>query len=164
MGGVAVDLSCRVLDRRGRPIPDLYAVGELAGVGGINGQASLEGTMLGPSLLMGRVAAREIVARQKLSGKVSAANLAGAPPEKLPATQTSDPKSLRAWREVLRQLVAKPRPGYQHFEKVHAVVLERNFDCARCHHEPSLLALNAENLDRRTLIQACAICHGSVNE
>ena len=31
MGGVAVDLSCRVLDRRGQPIPNLYAVGELAG-------------------------------------------------------------------------------------------------------------------------------------
>ena len=45
MGGVAVDLSCRVLDRRGQPIPNLYAVGELAGVGGINGRAALEGTM-----------------------------------------------------------------------------------------------------------------------
>ena len=26
MGGVAVDLSCRVLDGRGQPIPNLYAV------------------------------------------------------------------------------------------------------------------------------------------
>lgn len=53
MGGVAVDLSCRVLDRRGQPIPNLYAVGELAGVGGINGRAALEGTMLGPRSLNG---------------------------------------------------------------------------------------------------------------
>jgi predicted oxidoreductase len=52
LGGVVVDLSCRVLDRQSQPIPGLYAVGELAGVGGINGKAALEGTMLGPSILM----------------------------------------------------------------------------------------------------------------
>ena len=84
--------------------------------------------------------------------------------EKSPATKASDPESLRAWREVLRQLVAEPRPGYLHFEKAHAVVLERNFDCARCHRESSPLALNADQLDRRELIQACVICHGSVKE
>ena len=173
MGGVAVDLSCRVLDRRGQPIPNLYAVGELAGVGGINGRAALEGTMLGPGLLMGRIAAREAVAQTKPKGKLASAKPASpagsagvspAPPVTLPATPTTDPESLRAWREVLRQLVTKPRPGYLHFEKAHAVVLERNFDCAQCHREPSPLALNAEQLDRRSLIQACVICHGSVKE
>ena len=173
MGGVAVDLSCRVLDRRGQPIPNLYAVGELAGVGGINGRAALEGTMLGPGLLMGRIAAREAVAQRRSEGKFPAAKLASstgsagvspALPEKPPATQTSDPESLRAWREVLRQLVTEPRPGYLHFEKAHVVVLERNFDCVQCHRESSPLALNADQLDRDTLIQACVICHGSVKE
>lgn len=173
MGGVAVDLSCRVLDRRGQPIPNLYAVGELAGVGGINGRAALEGTMLGPGLLMGRIAAREAVAQQKSEGKLPAAKpasstgSAGVPPAlpgNPPATQTTDPESLRAWREVLRQLVTKPRPGYLHFEKAHGVVLERNLDCAQCHREPSPLALNAEQLDRHALIQACVICHGKVKE
>ncbi len=170
MGGVAVDLSCRVLDRRGQPIPNLYAVGELAGVGGINGRAALEGTMLGPGLLMGRIAAREAVAQKKSGGKLPAAKPASskgsagvspALPEKPPAAQTTDPESLRAWREVLRQLVTEPRPGYLHFEKAHAVVLERNLDCAQCHRESSPMALNAELLDRHALIRACAICHGS---
>jgi len=173
MGGVAVDLSCRVLDRRGQPIPNLYAVGELAGVGGINGRAALEGTMLGPGLLMGRIAAREIVAQLKTSGSLAKAKPASVPgsagvspalPEKPPATPTTDPESLRAWREVLRQLVTEPRPGYLHFEKAHAVVLERKLDCAQCHRESSPLALNAEQLDRHALIQACVICHGSVKE
>ena len=173
MGGVAVDLSCRVLDRRGQPIPNLYAVGELAGVGGINGRAALEGTMLGPGVLMGRIAAREAVAQQKSGGKLPAAKpasstgsagVSSALPQKPPATQTTDPESLRAWREVLRQLVTEPRPGYLHFEKAHAVVLERNLDCAQCHRESSPLALNAEQLDRHALIRACAICHGSVKE
>src|SRR6185295_14544036 len=89
MGGVAVDLSCRVLDRRGQPIPNLYAVGELAGVGGINGRAALEGTMLGPGLLMGRVAARDVVAQLKLSGKLPAASIASSPPEKSTATKAT---------------------------------------------------------------------------
>ncbi len=164
MGGVAVDLSCRVLDRRGQPIPNLYAVGELAGVGGINGRAALEGTMLGPGLLMGRIAAREAVAQQKTEGRSPAATIASTAPEKSPATKASDPGSLSAWRNVLRQLVTEPRPGYLHFEKAHAVVLERNLDCAQCHREPLPLALTADRLDRHELIQACVICHGSVKE
>ena len=164
MGGVAVDLSCRVLDRRGRPIPSLYAVGELAGVGGINGRAALEGTMLGPGLLMGRIAARDVVAHLKSDGKLPPSNFASPPPEKPPDTKASDPESLRSWREVLRQLVAEPRRGYLHFEKAHAFVLEQNFDRVRCHRKPSRLALSADQLDRHALIQACAICHAAVKE
>ena len=99
LGGVAVDLSCRVLDGQGRSIPGLYAVGELAGVGGINGKAALEGTMLGPSILMGRVAAEDIAA--KLSPPL---NQSRGKPEPEPSTSTgssnSDPETLRAWREV----------------------------------------------------------------
>lgn len=164
MGGVAVDLSCRVLDRRGQPIPNLYAVGELAGVGGINGRAALEGTMLGPGLFMGRIAAREIVAHLKTKGRSPGAAIASAAPEPSPATTPTDPESLRAWREVLRQRLAEPRPGYLHFEKAHTVVLERNFDCVECHRESSPLALTADQVDRHALIQACVICHGSVKD
>jgi flavocytochrome c len=53
MGGVVIDMSCRVLDRRQQPIPGLYAVGELAGLAGINGKAALEGTFLGPCIVTG---------------------------------------------------------------------------------------------------------------
>jgi predicted oxidoreductase len=62
MGGVAIDLSCRVIDVSGRLIPGLYAVGELTGLAGINGKASLEGTFLGQSIVTGRVAGRAVVA------------------------------------------------------------------------------------------------------
>ncbi len=61
MGGVDVDLQCRVLSDSGRPIPGLYAVGEVTGFGGINGKAALEGTFLGPAILMGRIAGRAAV-------------------------------------------------------------------------------------------------------
>ena len=42
MGGVLVDLDCRVLDKSGRVVPGLFAVGEVTGFGGINGKAALE--------------------------------------------------------------------------------------------------------------------------
>jgi hypothetical protein len=139
-------------------------VGELAGVGGINGRAALEGTMLGPGLLMGRIAAREIVAHLKTEGRSPAAAIAREAPELSPVTKPTDPESLRAWRDVLRQMVVEPRPGYLHFEKAHTVVLERNLDCVQCHRESSPVALTADQVDRHALIQACVVCHGSVKE
>ncbi|MBN2439541.1 MAG: FAD-dependent oxidoreductase [Deltaproteobacteria bacterium] len=62
MGGVAIDRSCRVLDTSGRPIFGLYAAGELTGLAGVNGKASLEGTFLGASILTGRAAGRAAAA------------------------------------------------------------------------------------------------------
>ena len=58
LGGVKTDMRCRVLDKHFKPIPGLYAAGEVAGMAGghINGKAALEGTMLGPSIFSGRVA------------------------------------------------------------------------------------------------------------
>lgn len=57
-GGVKTDIRCRVLSKHFEPISGLYAAGEVAGMAGghINGQAGLEGTMLGPSIFSGRVA------------------------------------------------------------------------------------------------------------
>jgi predicted oxidoreductase len=57
-GGVKTDIRCRVLNRYFEPIPGLYAAGEVAGMAGghVNGQAGLEGTMLGPAIFSGRVA------------------------------------------------------------------------------------------------------------
>ena len=58
IGGVKTNLKCQVLNKHFMPIPGLYAAGELAGMAGghIQGKASLEGTMLGPSIFSGRVA------------------------------------------------------------------------------------------------------------
>ena len=60
MGGLQTDLSCRVLDHAGQPVPGLYAAGESAGFGGggMNGKRGLEGTFLGGCLLGGRIAGR----------------------------------------------------------------------------------------------------------
>ncbi|MCM3764249.1 FAD-binding dehydrogenase [Neobacillus niacini] len=62
LGGLQTDLSGRVLDSSGNPVPGLYAAGEVSGFGGggIHGYRSLEGTFLGGCLFTGRQAGRAL--------------------------------------------------------------------------------------------------------
>lgn len=62
LGGLQTDLSGKVLNSSGQPIPGLYAAGEVSGFGGggIHGYRSLEGTFLGGCLFTGRIAGRAI--------------------------------------------------------------------------------------------------------
>ncbi|MEU1618449.1 FAD-binding dehydrogenase [Streptomyces sp. NPDC005722] len=64
LGGLQTDLSGRVLDATGTPVPGLYAAGEVAGFGGggVHGYRSLEGTFLGGCLFSGRQAGRAAAA------------------------------------------------------------------------------------------------------
>jgi uncharacterized protein len=63
LGGLQTDLSGRVLDTAGNPVPGLYAAGEVCGFGGggVHGYRALEGTFLGGCLFTGRQAGRAIV-------------------------------------------------------------------------------------------------------
>jgi predicted oxidoreductase len=62
LGGLQTDLSGRVLSRSTptRPVPGLFAAGEVAGFGGggLHGYRSLEGSFLGGCLFSGREAGR----------------------------------------------------------------------------------------------------------
>ncbi len=60
LGGIETDLSSRVLQPNGQPLPGLYAAGEVAGFGGggVHGYRALEGTFLGGCLFSGRIAGR----------------------------------------------------------------------------------------------------------
>ena len=62
LGGIQTDLSSRVLDAAGNPIPRLYAAGEATGFGGggSHGLRALEGTFLGCCVLTGRIAGQSI--------------------------------------------------------------------------------------------------------
>jgi predicted oxidoreductase len=64
LGGLHTDLSSRVLQGSGEPLPGLYAAGEVAGFGGggLHGYRSLEGTFLGGCLFSGRAAGRAAAA------------------------------------------------------------------------------------------------------
>jgi FAD binding domain. len=55
LGGLQTDLSGRVLDGNRKPIPGLFAAGEVSGFGGggLHGYRSLEGTFLGGCLFSG---------------------------------------------------------------------------------------------------------------
>lgn len=63
LGGLETDLSGRCLDASGRPVPGLFAAGEVSGFGGggMHGYNALEGTFLGGCLFSGRVAGRAAV-------------------------------------------------------------------------------------------------------
>jgi uncharacterized protein len=64
LGGLQTDLSGRVLQADGSPLPGVYAAGEVAGFGGggMHGYNSLEGTFLGGCLFSGRTAGRAAAA------------------------------------------------------------------------------------------------------
>ena len=60
LGGLETDLSSRVLQADGEPLPGVYAAGEVAGFGGggVHGYRALEGTFLGGCIFSGRIAGR----------------------------------------------------------------------------------------------------------
>ena len=62
LGGLQTDLSGRVLELSGEPVPGLFAAGEIAGFGGggMHGYNALEGTFLGGCIFSGRVAGRSV--------------------------------------------------------------------------------------------------------
>jgi predicted oxidoreductase len=64
LGGLATDLSARVLRPDGAPLPNVYAAGEVAGFGGggMHGYRALEGTFLGGCIFSGRAAGRAAAA------------------------------------------------------------------------------------------------------
>jgi predicted oxidoreductase len=63
LGGIETDLSARALGADGKPIPGLFAAGEVAGFGGggMHGYRALEGSFLGGCLFSGRVAGRAAI-------------------------------------------------------------------------------------------------------
>ena len=153
MGGVNVDQQCRVLSRDGKPIPGLYSVGEVTGFAGLNGKAALEGTFLGPAILMGRIVGKEITP----SGKSKAVSL-----RELPTTtgeKTFDNSQCLRCHPVARnaQLV---RPGFWHYEQSHAKVLTRNYTCSSCHSDLYPYRKTSHRMSYLTLTARCEICHG----
>ena len=154
MGGVAIDLNCRALDTAHVPIPGLYAVGEVAGFGGLNGRRSIEGAFIAPSMLQGRIAARHIVGALGLTR-----------PEFPNESQPSTPPASSGTADgctachVMDRLLATPRAGYWHFERVHKAVAGRQLTCLQCHADMSPFQPGRHRIDRRAQIDSCGFCH-----
>jgi len=148
MGGLATDYRSRVLDAGRNPIPGLYAVGEVAGFGGINGKAGLEGTFLGPSILQGRMLGKALAPAVARNPVVSNASAAGAG------------KAMECGAcHPVEKLVRAGRKGYWHFERVHTRVLEKQWECGMCHAEMAPFRASEHKIDRVAQVQNCVVCH-----
>lgn len=142
MGGVAIDLQCRVLDKQKQAIPGLYAVGELTGLAGINGKAALEGTFLGPCIVTGRVAARSLLKELEIPSR----------------PVVSDESHCAACHNI-SELLSQSREGFWHFDKVHRATHERNIDCRHCHSELTPYRKDDHRMNRQSLTASCVLCH-----
>jgi succinate dehydrogenase/fumarate reductase flavoprotein subunit len=147
MGGVAIDLQSRVLNQQKQPIPGLYAVGELAGLAGINGKSALEGTFLGPCIVTGRVAARSLLKELE------------------PRSRTAAPSESRcAACHDISDLLSQSRKGYWHFDKVHRTIADRGLDCRHCHSELSPYREDSHRIHPQSLAASCVLCHVAQQE
>jgi predicted oxidoreductase len=155
MGGVDVDLDCRVLDRSGRVVPGLFAVGEVTGFGGINGKAALEGTFLGPGIYMGRMAGRRIA---EDLGRQRPPN--GNAPTTTVSAQTGFSNSECLKCHDVAKNVKQQRAGYWHYEQSHAKALLREYPCSSCHGDLFPYRAGAHRLDRASIVAYCRACHG----
>jgi flavocytochrome c len=142
MGGVAIDLQCRVLDKGKQPISGLYAVGELTGLAGINGKAALEGTFLGPCIVTGRIAARSLLEELEFPRLPGASN-----------------ESRCIACHDIPELISEARDGYWHFEKVHGAITDRGIDCRHCHSELTPYRADNHHINRQSLTASCILCH-----
>ncbi len=158
MGGVMVDRQMRVVHEDGTPIPGLYASGELTGFAGVNGSAGLEGTFLGPAILTGRVAGRTLLREVAETRELRQPELrieTGLPPLTLSPAESASCDGCHR----LEELVANPRPGYAHFERVHRAVIAEQQNCGECHRELSPFDASGHVIDRQSQTQNCVHCH-----
>jgi hypothetical protein len=59
----------------------------------------------------------------------------------------------------LAALLQVVRPGYWHFEKSHATVLEREYACDRCHSPDWPTGPAVTKTQQRTQLDSCTQCH-----
>ena len=159
-GGISVDLGARALDVEGNPVPGLYAAGEVTGSAGINGLNGLDGMWTGPSMLTGRVAGRTVVA--DLSGE--GVWTAGSYTRDDNLSLESGRSGADSWTAALNAgdleaLLATPRDGYWHFERVHSLVLERDYECTQCHSNQVPFAAPTTRTQALAQAAICDACH-----
>jgi predicted oxidoreductase len=155
MGGVAIDMQGRVLDRQGEVLPGLYAVGEINGSVGINGRHGMDGMFLGPAIVTGRLAGRSIAAAY--TAAAARPSIAPKAPEAM--LPDADTWGASMTSEDLRPLLAQPREGYWHFELSHEMVLERAYECTACHSAMVPFFPVENRQSRRAQTEVCTNCH-----
>jgi len=155
MGGLAIDTNAQVIGHDNRPIEGLFAAGEVTGVAGINGSHGGFGTFLAPSVLTGRIAGRHAAARARLANTVRRAD------SRKPASSPGEPEDAFSMMgaDQVRRLLERRRTGYWHWERSHAIVLERGLSCTDCHSRdwPTVPAVTQKQSMRQ--LETCVRCH-----
>ncbi len=159
MGGLAIDNDTRVLDPNGRPIPGLYAVGEVTGVAGINGRYGGEGTFLGPSVFLGRIAGQTVARPPSGVSRREPAPQPAPPLTRASAEAAYRSRAITIPEATLPALIVAKRAGYWHFEAAHRIVLERALDCTSCHTPLWPTVAAASPAQKQIQLNACATCH-----
>jgi len=159
MGGLAIDHEARVLGGAGQVIRGLFAAGELTGVAGINGSYGGEGTFLGPSVLIGRIAGRSAVALALGPQALGTHGPAAAPPPLQPPVQPPAVPPPRTPAANLPALLAQQRRGYWHFGVSHALVTERGDACESCHRDGWAPGPALTTGQRLVQLESCTRCH-----
>jgi succinate dehydrogenase/fumarate reductase flavoprotein subunit len=161
-GGISIDLGTRALDSDGRPVPGLYAAGEVTGSAGMNGLNGLDGMFTGPSILTGRVAGRTVVADLAAGDDWTAGSFTRDESPSLASASVSDDD--HAWTpnldaDDLEAMLSISRDGYWHFERSHQLVLERAYDCTQCHFELLPFAPATTRPQKLAQAETCNACH-----
>lgn len=161
-GGISIDLGTRALDVEGRPVPRLYAAGEVTGSAGMNGLNGLDGMFTGPAILTGRVAGRSVVADLAAGGdwnpipfvrdENTSLEPAALADDDVPWIPNLDANGVEA-------MLAVSRDGYWHFERVHELVLERNYPCTQCHSYRVPFAPTTSRMQKLAQAATCDACH-----
>ncbi len=154
MGGIKIDMAGGALDDRGSPVAGLYAAGEVTGVAGINGNVGMSGTFLGPSVMIGRVAA------QSLLREVDIERARIVDSEEMPEAITEETDWSPSLAKVdLIELLESKRQGYWHFETSHELVLERDYGCEQCHSSSLPMAPAVTRSQMALQVDVCTTCH-----
>lgn len=161
-GGISIDQGARALDELGQPVAHLYAAGEVTGSAGINGLNGLDGMFTGPSILTGRVAGRSAVADLAIGGEWSATPFTRQ--EDMASELTETASGDETWEqdldaEDLQAMLEVSRDGYWHFERVHRLVLERDYSCVQCHSYLVPFAPVSTPMQKLAQTETCNACH-----
>jgi len=155
MGGIRTDLHARVLDPSGNWVEGLYAVGEASGFAGINGKAGLEGTFLGPAIVTGRVAGRQIAAMDE---PAIATPLVRRDPFTIHEMPAGEDRCTAC--HSTSEDAGDNHPGYEHYDFVHEQVSKGKLRCEVCHSELFPFTPSSHATDLLRLTDSCPICHG----
>jgi hypothetical protein len=116
----------------------------------------MDGMFLGPAVLTGHLVGRTIAAEQG-SRADPVSTKAAVAEEPLPDAAGWD-ATLTA--EDLQALLAAGREGYWHFRVSHEMVLERRYECTRCHSPEVPFAPVNNRASKLALAELCSNCHG----